>query len=132
MAASNSGGVSGKTIEAADAIKVIKEGIERVEQGETSELESLLVSQCYSLNALFGRLAARAEQFIDISPIDYELNIKFALKAQSQFRASVASLISAKSMRRWNSPSYSTQMFNDSINSRPDLFREQASSLTVN
>lgn len=92
VAASNSSGVIGKTVEASDAIKVIEEGIERVERGETLELESLLVSQCYSLNALFGRLASRAEQFIDISPMDYELNLKLALKAQSQCRASIETI----------------------------------------
>lgn len=75
-------------------IEVLREQDEKVRQGDLSRAESMLIGQATALQAIFTRLAERAMANTEIAP--FEANLKMALRAQSQCRATLETLAAIK------------------------------------
>ena len=63
-------------------------------RGDTKGIERMLASQAHALDAMFASLARRAKAQELLAP--YEAHMKFALRAQSQCRATLETLAAIK------------------------------------
>jgi hypothetical protein len=70
---------------------------ELVSKGDLSRVEALLMAQAHTLDAIFHRLARRAERCEMLN--QFEANLRMALKAQSQCRATLDTLAEMKQPR---------------------------------
>lgn len=75
-------------------IEVLREQGKTVKQGDLSRAETMLICQATALQAIFARLAERAMANTEIAP--FEANLKMALRAQSQCRATLETLAAIK------------------------------------
>lgn len=82
-----------------DAIEAMRGKVEKVQAGSMADMESLLVAQATSLDAIFNELARRSAlnmgEYLDAS----ERYMRLALKAQAQSRATVEALAEVKNPR---------------------------------
>ncbi len=69
-------------IDLTEAIVVMKEKADKINEGDLSELESTLCAQAVSLNAIFGNMARRSAMSDNLRHM--ETNMRLALKAQAQ------------------------------------------------
>jgi hypothetical protein len=75
-------------------IEVLREQGEAIKRGDLSRAESMLIGQATALQAIFARLTERAMGNTEIAP--FEANLKMALRAQSQCRATLETLAAIK------------------------------------
>lgn len=85
--------VTGKP-DVADLIGELRERGDAIVRGDTKGIERMLASQAYALNAMFASLARRAKAQENLAP--YDAHMKFALRAQSQCRATLETLAAIK------------------------------------
>jgi len=71
----------------------------KIKEGSTKDLESLLVSQAVSLDAIFTKLSLRAYSNFGEYLNAGETYLRLALKAQSQCRATIETLAEIKNPR---------------------------------
>lgn len=83
-----------KTLDLPTLIEVLREQGETIKQGDLSRVETMLMGQATALQAIFARLAERAMANTEIAP--FEANLKMALRAQSQCRATLETLAAIK------------------------------------
>lgn len=81
-------------IDMPDLAEVLRERAERVKSGDLSGLEAMLVNQAIALQSLFVRLAERG-MGCDKVP-GFEVNMRMALRAQNQARATLETLAAIK------------------------------------
>jgi hypothetical protein len=77
-----------------EVIDVMKEKVNKVNQGDLTELEATLTSQLVSLDAMFNELARRAINSETMSKL--EIYMRLSLKAQSQSARTVEVLAAMK------------------------------------
>lgn len=77
-----------------EAVDVMKEKSEKIIAGDLSELESTLIAQIVSLNAIFNTLARRSANCEYLNQM--ETNLRLALKAQAQCARAVEVLAAMK------------------------------------
>jgi len=85
--------VTGKP-DVSDLIGELRERGDAILRGDTKGIERMLASQAYALNAMFASLARRAKAQQNLAP--YDTHMKFALRAQSQCRATLETLAAIK------------------------------------
>jgi hypothetical protein len=86
---------SGSQASFSDMIEVIEESTKKLTQDKSMDyVERLLLSQSIALNNLFTSLARKAAAEDGSKP--YETNMRLALKAQSQCRATLETLAAVK------------------------------------
>lgn len=68
----------------------LREQATRARAGTTAAQEAMLVNQAVALQSLFARLAERAMGNTEVTP--FEANMRMALRAQSQCRATIETL----------------------------------------
>ena len=81
-------------IDFTEAVAVMKEKTEKIVAGDLNELESTLVAQVVSLNAIFCTLAKRATTCEYLNQV--ETNLRLALKAQAQCAHTIEVLAAMK------------------------------------
>jgi hypothetical protein len=67
---------------------------ERVVKGDTQFIESMLITQAQTLDAIFNNMAMRSYNSEYLKPMDHKMRL--ALKAQSQCRATLETLANIK------------------------------------
>jgi hypothetical protein len=72
--------------------------VEAVTDGDLKRAEAMLISQAHALDAIFGNLARRA--VIQQHLPQYQAHLQLALKAQSQCRATLQTLVEVKYPRQ--------------------------------
>ena len=77
-----------------DLVASLKEHAQAVSNGDMSRVEAILLSQAEALQSLFTRLSTRgmAQQYLD----NFNADMKLALRAQSQCRATLETLATIK------------------------------------
>ena len=82
------------TSDAVSIMDVLSKQIHEVNQGNMNQAEAMLLAQAHTLDALFNNLARRAknQQYLN----QLEINLRLALKAQSQCRATLETLSAIK------------------------------------
>ena len=92
------GNIMGKDADLSELVTGLSESCKRVNDGDLSTLESMLVSQATALQTIFTSLARRAQSQ------EYQKNLEaflgLALKAQSQSRATISALVDLKYPRQ--------------------------------
>ena len=92
---------SGKTLGANLGLKEmvleLNSQVEAAQHGDKRQLESLLLSQATTLNAIFAELARRAALNMNSSIPATEAYMRMALRAQNQSRATIETLSAVKS-----------------------------------
>jgi len=73
---------------------MLEKSMEQLKRGDLSEVEEMLFSQSYALNALFTSMVARASRQEYFDNLQAFMNL--ALKAQNQSRATLQALIQLK------------------------------------
>jgi hypothetical protein len=81
------------------SIAVIQEKAAKVQAGDLSEMEALLVAQATSLDAIYTEMARRAALNMGEHLAATEIYMRLALKAQSQCRSTLESLAEIKAPR---------------------------------
>ncbi len=77
-----------------ELVDVLGERCKSVNDGDLKRVESMLLSQAYSLDTMFASLARRGRNQEGLK--QYETHLKLALKAQSQCRATLETLAAIK------------------------------------
>jgi len=77
-----------------ELVDVLGERCKAVNDGDLKRVESMLLSQAYSLDTMFASLARRGRNQEGLK--QYETHLKLALKAQSQCRATLETLAAIK------------------------------------
>lgn len=72
----------------------LQQPMSKVDGGDMKEVEHMLVGQAHALQSIFGSLARRAHSAELLK--QYDLYMRFALKAQSQCRATLETLANIK------------------------------------
>lgn len=81
------------------ASKALREHVDRVKGGDLQDMEALLVSQAYTLNAVFVSMTRQASNNrLDGKALD--LTLRLAFKAQAQSRSTVEALGELKNPRQ--------------------------------
>ena len=81
------------------ASKALREHVDRVKGGDLQDMEALLVSQAYTLNAVFVSMTRQASNNrLDGKALD--LTLRLAFKAQAQTRATVEAVGELKNPRQ--------------------------------
>ena len=82
------------TSDAVSIMDVLSKQIDEVNQGNMNQAEAMLLAQAHTLDALFNNLARKAknQQYLN----QFETNLRLALKAQSQCRATLETLSAIK------------------------------------
>lgn len=81
------------------SIAVIQEKAAKVQAGDLSEMEALLVAQATSLDAIYTEMARRAALNMGEHLAATEIYMRLALKAQAQCRSTLESLAEIKAPR---------------------------------
>ena len=88
------GNILGKDVDLSELVQGLSDSCKRVEGGDLSTLEAMLVSQATALQTIFTSLARRAQSQ------EYQKNLEaflgLALKAQAQSRATISALVDLK------------------------------------
>ena len=77
-----------------ELVEVLRERCKAVNDGDLKRVESMLLSQAFSLDTMFASLARRGRNQEGLK--QYETHLKLALKAQSQCRATLETLAAIK------------------------------------
>ncbi len=89
--------INGEHLEVGGLIDELTDQCVKVHSGDMRRMESVLVAQVHTLNALFTRLTTRAMAQDQLK--QYETHLRLALKAQAQARATVEALAEMKNPR---------------------------------
>ncbi|PPD41649.1 MAG: hypothetical protein CTY16_15775 [Methylobacter sp.] len=81
-------------VSAYDIAQALIPQIEAVNNGDRERTEAMLVAQAYTLDELFNQLARQARNRKSLK--QFELDLRLALKAQSQCRATLETLAAIK------------------------------------
>ncbi|MBW7833308.1 MAG: hypothetical protein H3C29_08835 [Simplicispira suum] len=92
------GNLIGNNLDLGELISGLRRSCERVNGGNLSELEDMLVSQATALQTMFASLARRAAAQEQLR--QYEAFMGLALKAQAQSRATISALVDLKFPRQ--------------------------------
>ena len=92
------GNLIGNNLDLGELISGLRRSFERVNGGNLSELEDMLVSQATALQTMFASLARRAAGQEHLR--QYEAFMGLALKAQAQSRATISALVDLKFPRQ--------------------------------
>lgn len=77
-----------------EAIAVLKEQSEAVHKGDLSRAESMLMAQATALQSIFARLVEKGMSGLTLPT--FEINMRMALRAQNQCRATLETLAAIK------------------------------------
>lgn len=77
-----------------EALVVLKEQSEAVHKGDLSRAESMLMAQATALQSIFARLVERGMDGLTLPT--FEINMRMALRAQNQCRATLETLSAIK------------------------------------
>jgi len=88
------GNVQGESIDFVLALQILEKEMLKVQSGDLSKIEEMLLSQAVALEMMFTSLARRAKAQEQL--LQYETHMRFALKAQNQSRATLQTLIQLK------------------------------------
>lgn len=83
-----------KQIDLPDLAAVLREQSKAVQSGDLSGIEAMLTGQASALQSLFARLAERAMSCETVP--GFEINMRMALRAQNQARATAETLAAVK------------------------------------
>jgi hypothetical protein len=83
-------------ISVTDLVRVLKEQAESISDGDLSNVEAMLGSQAIALNVVFAEMARRAALNMGEYLGAAETYLKLALRAQSQCRATLETLVTIK------------------------------------
>ena len=92
------GNLMGDDLDMGELVDSLSEGCKRVNRGDLSNLEDMLVAQATTLQTLFASLARRAANQEQLR--QYEAFMGLALKAQAQSRATISALVDLKFPRQ--------------------------------
>lgn len=89
--------LAGESATSDSLMLAVDEQVERVQAGDMSEVEAMLLSQAISLQTTYASLArkAAAQEYLKT----YQVHMTLALKAQAQSRATLEALIELKHPR---------------------------------
>jgi len=88
------GNVQGESIDFVLALGILEKEVLKLQGGDLSKIEEMLVSQAVALEMMFTSLARTAKAQEQL--LQYETHMRFALKAQNQSRATLQALIQLK------------------------------------
>ena len=88
----------GADVDLMEMVNVLTENARQTQDGDLSHLEAMLLSQATGLQTIFTSLAKRAQ--VQTSQRNLEAFLGLALKAQSQSRATIATLVDLKFPRQ--------------------------------
>jgi hypothetical protein len=88
--------MGGDSVNLPDAMKALRKSVDAVNAGDLSQAEGLLLAQASALNGIFTVLARRAAHFLDSDMGAVDFNLRLALKAQAQSRATLETLANVK------------------------------------
>jgi hypothetical protein len=92
------GNLMGDNLDMGELVTGLRECCARVNGGDLSDLEAMLVAQATTLQTMFGSLARRAANQEHLR--QYETFMGLALKAQAQSRATISALVDLKHPRQ--------------------------------
>ena len=92
------GNLMGKDVDLSELAAGLNDTFKRVEDGDLSTLEAMLVAQATALQTMFASLARRAATQEHLR--QYETFMGLALKAQAQSRATITALVDLKYPRQ--------------------------------
>jgi hypothetical protein len=92
------GNLMGKDVDLSELAAGLNDTFKRVEDGDLSTLEAMLVAQATALQTIFASLARRAVTQEHLR--QYEAFMGLALKAQAQSRATISALVDLKHPRQ--------------------------------
>lgn len=79
-----------------DMVLALQSQVDAVQKGDMGHMESMLVSQCVTLNAIFAEMARRAALNMNNNLQATESYMRMALKAQNQSRTTLDTLFALK------------------------------------
>ena len=88
------GNVQGESIDFVLALGILEKEVLKLQGGDLSKIEEMLLSQAVALEMMFTSLARTAKAQEQL--LQYETHMRFALKAQNQSRATLLALIQLK------------------------------------
>lgn len=86
--------LQGESVDFVLALGLLEHEVNKLQSGDLSRIEEMLLSQAVALELMFASLARRAKSQEKL--LQYETHMRFALKAQSQSRATLQALIALK------------------------------------
>ena len=92
------GNISGNDVDLSELVQGLSDSCKRVNDGDLSTLEAMLVSQATALQTIFTGLARRAQ--LQEYQKHLESFLGLALKAQAQSRATISALVDLKYPRQ--------------------------------
>jgi chorismate mutase len=95
LAATKACGSTAGDVDLTASMEVLRDEIERVNQGDLASIERTLTVQANTLDAIFNQLVTRAMNHQQYFPL-MEKQLKLALKAQNQCRATLQTLTDIK------------------------------------
>jgi hypothetical protein len=90
--------IMGPDVDLMEMVNVLTENAQQTQGGDLSHLEAMLLSQATGLQTIFTSLAKRAQ--VQTSQRNLEAFLGLAMKAQSQSRATIATLVDLKFPRQ--------------------------------
>jgi hypothetical protein len=79
-----------------DMVMALQSQVDEVQKGDMGHMESMLVSQCVTLNSIFAEMARRAALNMNNNLHATESYMRMALKAQNQARSTLETLFALK------------------------------------
>lgn len=79
-----------------DMVMALQSQVDEVQKGDMGHMESMLVSQCVTLNSIFAEMARRAALNMNDNIQATESYMRMALKAQNQARSTLETLYALK------------------------------------
>ena len=92
------GNLLGKDVDMSELVKGLSDSCKRVNDGDLSTLEAMLVSQAMALQTVFTSLVCRAQ--VQTQQRHLEAFMGLAFKAQAQSRATISALVDLKHPRQ--------------------------------
>lgn len=86
--------IQGESLDFVLALGILEGEVSKVQSGDLTKIEEMLLSQAVALELMFTSLARRAKAQEQL--LQYETHMRFALKAQNQSRATLQALIQLK------------------------------------
>lgn len=86
--------IQGDSLDFVLALGILEREVGKVQCGDFTKIEEMLLSQAVALELMFTSLARRAKAQEQL--LQYETHMRFALKAQNQSRATLQALIQLK------------------------------------
>jgi len=86
--------IQGDSLDFVLALGILEGEVSKVQSGDLTKIEEMLLSQAVALELMFTSLARRAKAQEQL--LQYETHMRFALKAQNQSRATLQALIQLK------------------------------------